>query len=112
MTEVVGIIVKGGVVMIPLLACSLVSLALTLERLIFWGRIKSQRAVQDMLRLVEAGEFDKALKTGKDSRHPIAGVLAAGLAHRNPSPAKAMEAAAQAQIPIRFKKISGATGRG
>jgi biopolymer transport protein ExbB/TolQ len=46
MTEVVGIIVKGGVVMIPLLACSLVSLALTLERLIFWGRIKSQQAVQ------------------------------------------------------------------
>ena len=100
MTQVVDIIVKGGIVMIPLLACSLISLALTIERLVFWGRIKSQQAVQSILALVEAGDFDKALKVGRDSPHPIARVLAAGLAHRNPAPAKAMEAAAQAQIPV------------
>lgn len=99
MTQVIDIIFKGGIVMIPLLACSLVSLALTIERLIFWGRMRSQQAVNSMLRLVEAGEFDKALKIGRDSPHPIACVLATGLAHRNPAPAKAMEAAAQAQIP-------------
>ncbi len=45
MSEVVSIIVKGGIVMIPLLACSLISLALTIERLFFWARIKSQRTV-------------------------------------------------------------------
>jgi biopolymer transport protein ExbB len=100
MTHVIDIIVKGGIVMIPLLACSLVSLALTIERLIFWGKIRSQKAVQNMLALVEAGEFDKALKVGRDSPHPIARVMTAGLAHRNPAPAKAMEAAAQAQIPV------------
>jgi biopolymer transport protein ExbB len=100
MTQVIDIIVKGGIVMIPLLACSLISLALTIERLIFWGRIKSQQAVRNMLALVEAGEFDKALKAGRNSPQPIARVLAAGLAHRNPAPAKAMEAAAQAQIPV------------
>ena len=48
---------------------------------------------------VETGEFDRALKLGRDSHHPIARVMAAGLAHRNPAPAKAMEAAAQAQFP-------------
>ncbi len=100
MTDVVSIIVRGGIVMVPLLACSLISLTLTIERLIFWGRIKSQEAVQSMLRLVDAGKFDEALKIGKDSSHPIARVLAAGLAHRNPAPSKAMEAAAQAQIPV------------
>lgn len=100
MTQAVDIIVKGGIVMIPLLACSLISLALTIERLIFWARIRSQQAVQHMLTLVETGEFDSALKLGRDSRHPIARVMAAGLAHRNPAPAKAMEAAAQAQIPL------------
>jgi biopolymer transport protein ExbB len=99
MTQVIDIIIKGGIVMIPLLACSLISLALTIERLIFWGGIKSQQAVRNMLALVEVGEFDKALKAGKNSPHPIARVLAAGLAHRNPAAAKAMEAAAQAQIP-------------
>jgi biopolymer transport protein ExbB len=100
MSEVVSIIIKGGIVMIPLLACSLISLTLTIERFIFWGTIKSQQAVQNILSLVEAGEFDKAIKIGKDSQHPIARVLVAGLAHRNPAPAKAMKAAAQAQIPI------------
>jgi hypothetical protein len=50
----------------------LISLALTIERFIFWGKIKSQQAVQDMLALVEAGEFDKALKAGRNSPHPIA----------------------------------------
>jgi biopolymer transport protein ExbB len=99
MTQAIDIIVKGGIVMIPLLACSLISLALTIERVIFWARIRSQQAVQHMLALVEAGEFDRALKLGRDSQHPIARVMAAGLAHRNPAPAKAMEAAAQAQIP-------------
>jgi len=100
MTQAIDMIVKGGIVMIPLLACSLISLALTIERLIFWARIRSQQAVQHMLTLVETGEFDRALKLGRDSHHPIARVMAAGLAHRNPAPAKAMEAAAQAQIPL------------
>ena len=99
MTQVIDIIIKGGIVMIPLLACSLISLTLTIERLLFWGRIKSRQPVQNMLGLVESGKFDQALEIGRDSHHPIARVMAAGLAHRNPAPAKAMEAAAQAQIP-------------
>ncbi len=99
MTQVIDIIIKGGIVMIPLLACSLISLTLTIERLFFWGRIKSRQPVQNMLGLVESGKFDQALNVGRDSHHPIARVMAAGLAHRNPAPAKAMEAAAQAQIP-------------
>lgn len=99
MTQAIDIIIRGGIVMIPLLACSLISLTLTFERLIFWRRINSRQAVQNMLELVESGKFDQALKVGSDSHHPIALVMAAGLAHRNPAPAKAMEAAAQAQIP-------------
>ena len=81
MTQAIDIILKGGIVMIPLLACSLISLALTIERLIFWARIRSQQAVQHMLTLVETGEFDRALKLRRDSHHPIARVMAAGLAH-------------------------------
>jgi biopolymer transport protein ExbB len=100
MTEVIAIMVKGGIVMVPLLACSLVSLAVTIERFIFWAKTKSQKIAQDLLGLVETGEFDKAIELGKDSQHPIARVLVAGLAHRNPAPTKAMEAAAQEQIPV------------
>jgi biopolymer transport protein ExbB len=100
MSEMVAIIVKGGIVMIPLLVCSVVSLALTIDRVIFWTRVKSRRLVHEMISLVQTGQFDNALKLGKEARDPIARVLAAGLAHRNPAPAKAMEAAAQAQIPV------------
>jgi biopolymer transport protein ExbB len=100
MAHVVEIIIKGGVVMIPLVACSLISLALSIERIFFWAKLKSKNTVQEMLGLAEEGEFDKALQLGKRSELPIARVLAAGLAHRNPSPAKAMEAAAQAEIPV------------
>lgn len=100
MSDVVSIVVKGGLAMIPLLACSVIALALTIERLIFWSRLRSHGAIENILKLAETGEFDQALKAGRTSRHPLARVLVAGLAHRNPAPAKAMEAAAQAQAPV------------
>ena len=67
MVEVVAIIVKGGVVMIPLLACSLISLALTIERIMFWTKLKSKEVLSQILTLVENGEFEQALKLGKSS---------------------------------------------
>ncbi|MPZ77436.1 MAG: MotA/TolQ/ExbB proton channel family protein [Deltaproteobacteria bacterium] len=106
MTQVIDIIVKGGIVMIPLLACSLISLALTIERIVFWSRLKSKQVISEILNLVNKGELDKALQLGRKSSQPIARVLAAGLAHRNPAPAKAMEAAAQAQIPLLKNRLS------
>lgn len=106
MTQVIDIIVKGGIVMIPLLACSLISLALTIERIVFWSKLKSKQVISEILNLVNKGELDKALQLGRKSSQPIARVLAAGLAHRNPAPAKAMEAAAQAQIPLLKNRLS------
>ena len=100
MSAFIAIIIKGGIVMIPLLACSLISLALTIERFIFWAKLKTKDVLNQILSLVEKGEFEQALKLGKDSSQPIARVLAAGIAHRNPAPAKAMEALAQAEIPV------------
>ena len=100
MAHVVSVIIKGGIVMIPLLACSFIALALTIERIMFWTKLKSKDILPEILSLVENREFEQALKLGKASNQPIARVLAAGIAHRNPAPAKAMEAAAQAEIPV------------
>ncbi|MGZ9125785.1 MAG: MotA/TolQ/ExbB proton channel family protein [Candidatus Binatia bacterium] len=100
MSAFIAIIIKGGIVMIPLLACSLISLALTIERLVFWAKLKTKDVLKQILSLVEKGEFEQALNLGKNSSQPIARVLAAGIAHRNPAPAKAMEALAQAEIPM------------
>jgi biopolymer transport protein ExbB len=105
MTQVVDIIVKGGIVMIPLLACSLISLALSIERMVFWLQLKSKAVVAEILALAEKGEYEIARQLGMNSSQPIARVLAAGLAHRNPAPAKAMQAAAQAQIPVLKRRL-------
>jgi biopolymer transport protein ExbB len=105
MAQVLAVIVKGGVVMIPLLICSLISLALTIERILFWAKLKSREVLREILTHVEQGEFDQALKLGKTSQQPIARVMAAGIAHRNPAPAKAMEAAAQAEIPVLKRRL-------
>lgn len=105
MTQVVSVVVKGGIVMIPLMLCSLISLALTIERILFWSKLKSREVLHEILTHVEKGEFDQALKLGKGSQQPIARVMAAGIAHRNPAPAKAMEAAAQAEIPVLKRRL-------
>jgi len=105
MAQVLAVIVKGGIVMIPLLICSLISLALTIERILFWAKLKSREVLREILTRVEQGEFDQALKLGKTSQQPIARVMAAGIAHRNPAPAKAMEAAAQAEIPVLKRRL-------
>ena len=42
MFDLIGIIIKGGPVMVPLLACSIISLAVVIERIIFWRKARSR----------------------------------------------------------------------
>ena len=64
MTQAIDIILKGGIVMIPLLACSLISLALTIEHLIFLGTGSGHnKRCSTCLRWLRPSEFDRALKT-------------------------------------------------
>ena len=59
---------KGGPVMWPLAACSLIALTVTLERLMFWFRERlrrDDRAMAEVWALVERGEFEQALSAGK-----------------------------------------------
>jgi biopolymer transport protein ExbB len=106
MLDSIGIIIKGGPVMVPLLACSIISLAVVIERLIFWRKARSREPVEELLQLVERGEVSKAVEAGRKLDLPAARVLTAGLAHRNPSLAKALEMAAQAEIPVLKKRLT------
>ena len=105
MSDIISIIVKGGLVMIPLLLCSIISLAVTIERFLYWRRISSKEPVEHMLRSVEEGKYNEALSDGQESRLPAARVLAAGLEHRNPSYSKAMEVAAQEELPVLKRRL-------
>lgn len=92
---------KGGPVMWPLLACSVVALAVVLERLFFWIRIlarKNQPLVNRIFTLTEQGDFDTAIREGQQSACLVCRILANGLAHRNYGLVQSLEAAAMHEI--------------
>ena len=93
MTTLVSILAKGGLVMVPLLVCSVLGLAVVLERAWFWTR-RRHRDLDGILSSAGQGEWEEAVRAAEATRAPVARVLAAGLRHRNPSPLLAMEVAA------------------
>lgn len=93
-----AILVKGGLVMVPLLASSVLSLAVVIERLLFWRRVRKSEGGATILPLVAAGHLAQAIKVARASQHPVARVLLAGLEHQYPAPSMAMEATAQAEV--------------
>ena len=106
MFDFIDMIIKGGPVMAPLLACSIIALTVVIDRFLFWRRIGAREPIEELLRLVERHELAKALEAGRVADSPVARVLSAGLAHRNPSLSKAMEVAAQGEIPVLKKRLT------
>lgn len=94
----ITMLIKGGLVMIPLLASSILALAVVLERALVWRRFRKAEAGEQILALVAAGQVAQAMQVAHASWHPVARVLLAGLEHQYPAPGMAMEAAAQAEL--------------
>ncbi|WP_372806836.1 MotA/TolQ/ExbB proton channel family protein [Pontiella sp.] len=96
-----GLMMKGGVIMWPLLACSIVALAILFERLVFWLQIlrnKNQPLVNRIFSLTEEGDFATAIQEAEGTRCLVCRILASGLAHRNYGLAQSLEAAAMFEI--------------
>jgi biopolymer transport protein ExbB len=93
-----ALLVKGGLMMVPLLASSILALAVVIERWWFWQRFRTQENGERILALVSAGLLAQAMQMARASRHPVAKVLCAGLEHRSSAPTMAMEAASQAEL--------------
>jgi biopolymer transport protein ExbB len=93
-----GFLVKGGPVMIPLAVCSVLALAVVIERAVAWLRLGSLADPDALLARAESGKWEDAMSTGECSRSPVARVLAAGIRHRNPAARLAMEAVAQEEL--------------
>jgi biopolymer transport protein ExbB len=94
----VSALAKGGLVMIPLLACSVLSLTVVVERLAFWWTRRNTASLERALRMAEHAKFDEAAEVLSASRAPAARVVAAGLEHRGAKPTRAMELAAQEEM--------------
>ena len=95
---IVAVLVKGGLVMVPLLASSVISLTVIIERYFFWRRLRKRAIDTTVLQFVAAGNLEQALKMAHESPHPVARVLHAGLEYHHRSPGTAMAAAAQAEL--------------
>ena len=94
----VALLIKGGMVMVPLLVSSIVSLAVIIERFFFWRHFRKHEAGEMILSLVAAEDMAQAMRVARASQHPVARVLLAGLEHHNPAPSMAMEATSQAEL--------------
>lgn len=83
----------------PLLLCSLLSLTVIIERVVFWVRQRRQPALMDdVFRLTEEGRFEEAQVRGRDSRDAAVRVLLAGLASRRHGFVEGMEVAAAEEV--------------
>jgi biopolymer transport protein ExbB len=80
----VDLILKGGPVMIPIIALSIIALAIILERFwILWKiRINFQQFAHEIFLFLERGHFQKALERCEKVRHPIGEVFKFGILNR------------------------------
>lgn len=105
----IELIYKGGLLMWPLLACSVVALAVIIERLIFWlltGLRRNQPLINRIFTLTEAGDFDTAVREGEASSCLVCRILSSGLAHRNYGLAQSLQAAAMQEIEKMKRSLS------
>jgi biopolymer transport protein ExbB len=65
MFDVVGIVINGGPIMVPLLACSIIALAVVIERFLFRRRISTREIAEEMLSLAEGHDFAPATELGR-----------------------------------------------
>lgn len=83
---------RGGPVMYPLLACSVVGLTVIVERLLFWMKLRLQpKQWAACLRCVQEGSDQRALELADARPDPVFRVLMKGLKDPDPSPRIAME---------------------
>jgi len=77
------LIVLGGPVMIPLLLCSVLALAISIDRLwyLLRSRVDSEDLMEDIRLALEQGKVLAAMQIAKRTRGPVAAVLAAGIAY-------------------------------
>ena len=97
---------KGGPIMWPLLAASILALGTVLERLFFLMREKWRRDPKAMQRFFEAvgkGHFEEAILIGKQSKFFVVRALGYALAHKETSLPNAL-LYAQAQELKRFQR--------
>jgi len=84
--------------MIPLILCSVISVAVITERAIFWLRQRKGIMPAQLIQMAQDGKFDEILKQGEANNSYIGRVILSGIWHHNASPTLAMETSAIQEI--------------
>jgi len=97
----INLFIKGGPVMYALLACSIITTTVIIERVLFWIREdmhRNQAIVYNILELSRKGDWDAIRQKVVGSRDYVIRILIAGILHKDFSMTKAMESAAADQV--------------
>jgi biopolymer transport protein ExbB len=93
--------VRGGPIMYPLLICSLISVAVIVERIIFWLNAERGRdtlLIRDILQMAAKNQYEKAAQQARGSQDYIARILLEGIVHRSYSLSQALAMGAEEEI--------------
>jgi biopolymer transport protein ExbB len=91
-----NVLARGGPVMIPLAGCSILALAVILDRAWCWWRTGRAGDGELVLARAARGDWEEAERVAARAASPVARVLAEGLRHREPGVAMAAAARAEA----------------
>ena len=97
----IDIITKGGPIMYPLLACSILAMTVIIERIVFWIREdmhRNQPLVDEILELCRTADWESVRVKATGSKDYIIGILVSGILHREFSMTKAMETSSSDEI--------------
>lgn len=105
MENILQLFKSGGVVMFPLLGLSIYSLAMILERSLFWFRTTRHQSqvIKKLLNLYQDDSSAAGTMLKRNLNLPIARIFSIALSLERSTPEKfklALESAAQAEIPI------------
>jgi len=106
------ILQTGGFTMYVLLFCSLLSITILLERVIYYRKLSRTRRAEFMMRIkkiLRSGNFEMAMEICKETRAPFSNVIYSGLEllKRNE---KRISTAMERQITIETTKLERYTG--
>jgi len=91
-------VIAGGWMMIPIALCSVLGVAIILERLFYFRHLGYESEANRIITLTEQRKFTDALAIAEQQPKPLLRVLAAGIMKRGELPEKAMEAASIAEL--------------
>jgi biopolymer transport protein ExbB len=90
-------LVKGGWMMLPLAACSVVSLTIIIERFFLFSRMGGSDRAEEVIALVGKRQTEEAAAMADEAASPVMRVLRTGLLHLSES-SRGMESAGVAEL--------------